>query len=105
MATSAAAAAVAQARRRLQHEFFHADAVRPDRAIAFEPGRLAERRMFERWQRSGVIREVSPGRYWLDVVTYDVEVIGRFKRQRAVLLGMIVVLAAITTALVAMGRT
>src|SRR6476469_4439295 len=36
MAT-AAAAAVAQAQRRIQHEFFQADAVRPDRAITFDP--------------------------------------------------------------------
>jgi len=103
MATSAAAAAVARARRQLQHEFFQADAVRPDRAIAFTPEQLVERRIFERWQRAGVIRENGPGRYWLDVVAYDVEVTGRFKRQRAILLMLVVVLAAIAVGLVGFG--
>jgi len=102
MATSAAAAAVARARRELQHQFFQADAVRSDRAIAFEPERLVERRIFERWQRAGVIREAGPGRYWLDVVAYDREVTARFKRQRAILLTMVVVLAAVAVGLLAL---
>jgi hypothetical protein len=43
MAT-AAAAAVAKARRDIQHHFFSNDAVRPDHAVAFEPrSRLQQR--------------------------------------------------------------
>lgn len=98
MATSAAAAAVARARRVIQHEFFHADAVRPDRAIAFTPDRLVERRIFERWQRAGVIREAAPGRYWMDVVAYDIELRRRFNRQRIAVLALVVVILGLLAA-------
>ena len=84
MAT-AAAAVIARARRDIQHEFFAHDAVRADRAIVFHPGRLAQRRVFERWQRAGVIREVGEGRYWLDVTAYDVELRKRYGRLRIIL--------------------
>lgn len=62
MAT-AAAAAIAKARRDIQHEFFSQDAVRAERAIAFDPARHVQRRVFDRWQRAGVIREARPGHY------------------------------------------
>ncbi|QDZ06903.1 hypothetical protein FPZ24_04925 [Sphingomonas panacisoli] len=78
MAT-AAAAAIAKARRDIQHEFFSRDAVRPERAISIQLNRHIQRRVFARWQREGIIREEA-GRYWLDVVAYDVDLRKRHKR-------------------------
>ena len=92
MAT-AAAAAVAHARREIQHHFFSHDAVRPDRAVAFEPGRMIERRQFERMRSRGIIREAKPGLYWLDVVAYDLDLRQRFTRVRWARLAMVVGLA------------
>ena len=63
MAT-AAAALTARARRQIQHHFFSADAVRPDRALSFEPSNGFERRQFGRMRTRDVIREESPGKYW-----------------------------------------
>ena len=95
MATSAVAAAVARARRNIQHHFFSADAVRPDRAIAFEPSRLIERRQFERMRARAVIREGEPGTYWLDVVAYDADLTARYNRMRVALLTMVALLAVV----------
>ena len=92
MAT-AAAAAIAKARRDIQHHFFSHDAVRPDRAVAFEPDRMIEQRQFERMRSRGIIREAKPGLFWLDVVAYDVDLRQRFTRVRLVLLAMILALA------------
>jgi hypothetical protein len=92
MAT-AAAAAVARARRDIQHHFFSHDAVRPNRAVPFEPDRMIERRQFERMQSRGIIREASPGQYWLDVVAYDIDLRQRFSRVRIVLLILVLALA------------
>jgi hypothetical protein len=91
MAT-AAAAAVARARREIQHHFFSHDAVRPDRAVAFQPASHIERRQFERLRDRGVIHEAKPGLYWLDVVAYDVDLRQRFTRTRTILLIMVLAL-------------
>lgn len=88
MAT-AAAAAIARARRDVQHEFFSQDAVRADRAIAFDPSRHAQRVVFERWRRAGVIHEARPGHYWLDVIAYDVDLRRRHTRVKIALLVII----------------
>ncbi|MEO8141403.1 MAG: hypothetical protein ABI617_01960 [Sphingomicrobium sp.] len=93
MATGAAAL-MAKARRDIQHEFFSRDAVRADRAIEFDPSRHFQRRVFERWQRSGVIHEGRPGRYWLDVAAYDVDLRRRHNRLRVALLIVVGLLAA-----------
>lgn len=84
MATGAAAI-IAKARRDIQHEFFSQDAVRADRAIPFDSDRHVQRRVFERWQRAGVIREEGRGRYWLDVIAYDVDLRQRHNRVRVAL--------------------
>src|SRR4051794_8175265 len=89
MAT-AVAAAVAKARRDIQHHFFSHDAVRPDRAVAFEPGRMIEQRQFERMRSRGIIREGKPGLYWIDVVAYDIDLRQRFSRVRIVLLVLVI---------------
>jgi hypothetical protein len=85
MATGAAAV-IAKARRDIQHEFFSRDAVQADRAIAFDPSRHVQRRVFERWQRAGMIREAGTGRYWLDVIAYDSDQRQRHNRLRIALL-------------------
>ena len=91
MAT-AAAALIARARREIQHHFFSNDAVRPDRAVPFEPENHIERRQFERMVGRGIIREESPGKYWLDVVAYDVDLRARHRRVKIALLVVIGVL-------------
>jgi hypothetical protein len=93
MATTAAALS-ARARRQIQHHFFAADAVRSDRALAFEPGNGFERRHFERLREAGAIHEEGPGRYWLDLPVYDEWLRRRHSRVRIVLAAVIVVLAA-----------
>jgi hypothetical protein len=93
MATSAVAAAVARARRDVQHHFFSHDAVRPDRAVAFDPGSHIQRRQFERMRSRGIIREAKPGLYWLDVVAYDIDLRQRFSRVRLLLLAIVTGLA------------
>ena len=91
MAT-AAAALIARARREIQHHFFAADAVRPDRAVSFSPENNFERSQFEKMRAKDIIREVAPGEYWLDVVTYDVELRRRHQIQRYALLTVIAAL-------------
>jgi hypothetical protein len=88
MAT-AAAAAVAKARRDIQHHFFSNDAVRPDHAVAFEPRSRLQQRQFERMRSRGIIREGKPGSYWMDVVAYDLDLRARFARVRLVLLAVV----------------
>ena len=90
---SAAAAAIAKARRDIQHHFFSHDAVRPDRAVAFEAHRMIEERQFERMRSRGIIREAGPGLYWLDVVAYDIDLRQRHATVRWILLVMVVALA------------
>ena len=93
MATAAVAAAVAKARRDIQHHFFSHDAVRPDRAVAFHPGKRIEERQFERMRSRGIIREAKPGLFWLDVVAYDIDLRQRHAIIRLVLLLMVIGLA------------
>ena len=104
MATGAAAV-IAKARRDIQHEFFSHDAVRADRAIDFDPSRHVQRRVFERWRHAGIIRRESNGRYWLDVVAYDVDLRQRHNRLRIALLVIVGLLAlGIVTGLLNVGR-
>lgn len=91
MAT-AAAALIARARREIQHHFFSNDAVRPDRAVPFEPANQIERRQFDRMVSRGVIREEGAGKYWLDVVAYDVDLRARHRRVKIALLAVIAAL-------------
>lgn len=97
MAT-AAAAAVARARREIQHHFFSNDAVRPDRAVDFDPPTRLQRRQFERMQDRGIIHATGDGRYWLDVVAYDVDLTSRYHRVKIALL--LVILAMLVVLLI-----
>jgi hypothetical protein len=94
MATGAAAA-IARARRDVQHHFFSHDAVRPERAVPFEANRMIEQRQFERMRAKGIIREAKPAAYWLDVVAYDADLRARHARVKAALIVVLVALAAV----------
>ena len=97
MAT-AAAALVARARREIQHHFFSHDAVRPDRAVPFDPGNGIERRQFDLLLRRGVVHETDGGKYWLDVVAYDVDLRERHRRVKTALFVIIAVLIVVLLA-------
>ena len=97
MAT-AAAALVARARREIQHHFFSHDAVRPDRAVPFDPGNGIERRQFDLLLRRGVIRETDGGKYWLDVVAYDVDLRERHRRVKTALFVIVAILIVVLLA-------
>lgn len=92
---SAAAALAARARREIQHQFFAADAVRPDRAIAFAPANHFEERQFRRLRDRDIIREDMSGRYWLDLPAYDIYLRQRHARLRWALLTAVALLAAL----------
>jgi len=94
MAT-AAAALIARARRQIQHHFFSEDAVRPDRAVRFEPSNRIEERQFRRMLDRGTIRSTGADRYWLDVVAYDSDLRERHQRVRLALILVIIALAGV----------
>jgi hypothetical protein len=78
MATAAVAIA-ARARRDVENLFLDNNAFGPDRAIGFEPRVGIQQRYLEQLIAEGVIHEVEPGRYWLDLQAYN-----EMRRQRAV---------------------
>lgn len=93
MAT-AAAAMTARARREIQHQFFAADAVRPDRAIPFDPANGFERRQFDRLRDRGIVREDMSRRYWLDLPAYDNLIRERHARVRTALIVVLLLFVA-----------
>lgn len=54
------------AERRVAEHFLREDAVRPDSAIDYEPGRLVRVRAVARLKDLGVLRPGQGGRYYLD---------------------------------------
>jgi hypothetical protein len=94
MATGAAAV-IARARRDIQHHFFSHDAVRPDRAVGFEPYSRIQRRQFERMLDRGIVRQTLAGTYWLDVVAYDDDLQARYRRVKIALFVAIAVLLVV----------
>lgn len=87
-----AAAVIARARRDIQHHFFSNDAVRPDRAVGFEPYSRIQRRQFARMLERGIIHQAGTDSYWLDVVAYDDDLQARYRRVKIVLLLVIAAL-------------
>ena len=69
MATAAAALA-ARARREVEELFFDNEAFSPDRAVEFAPRMPIQRRYLEQLIAENIVHEVSPGRYWFDLVAY-----------------------------------
>lgn len=55
------------ARRRVQAHFMAQNAVAPDRAIEYAPGRALEMKAFDTLRRLSIIRIAAPGHYWLDL--------------------------------------
>ncbi len=91
MAT-AAAAAVAVARRRVLGYFFERNAVTPDHAVPFMTERRLQQRQFERFCRNGVIREGKPGAYYVDVPRWNEWQHGLHKRAKIALLIVLLVM-------------
>ncbi len=79
------------AERRVAEHFLSHDAVRPDSAIEYEPGRLVRARAFERLKDHDVIRGGANGRWYLDTPAWADRHQGRRKRVVAVALGAIIV--------------
>lgn len=102
MAT-AAAAAVAAARRQALAYFFAHNAVTPDLAQPYAPDRRLQRRQFERLQAAGVIREAKPGRYYVDIPAWQAWQGGMKRRVAIVLLGALVVLGVVLAVTLAKG--
>ena len=96
---AAAAAVILLARREIQHHFFAADAVRPERAVAFTPSRRVEARQFEDMLKRGTIKREGADLYWLDVVAYDLDLRKRHRGSRIALLILSIVLAVLVIAI------
>ena len=94
MAT-AAAAAIAVARRRVFSHFFAANAVTPENATPFVTDRRLQQRQFERFRASGVIREAKPGLYYVDVPAWNAWHGAVHMRLRIVLLAVLLVIGAL----------
>ena len=93
MAT-AAAAIIAKAQRDVVSHFMAANAVSPEQAIAFQPGRRIRQRQFERLCDSGIIHAAGDDRYWIDAPRYDQW--SRSRRKRiGVAIGALAVIGAI----------
>jgi hypothetical protein len=101
MAT-AAAAAVAVARRRVLGFFFERNAVTPEHAVPFVSERRLQQRQFERFCGNGVIREAKPGNYYVDVPRWHEWQHGLHSRAKLIVLVMLI--AAGVALAVTLGR-
>ena len=91
MATTAAAV-VAKARRDVMSHFLSRDAVSPDKAVPYQPDRRIRRRMFEQFQRAGVLKPGATG-WYVDIPLWD-DYSRRRRRRAGALIGASVALAA-----------
>ena len=94
MAT-AAAAAIAVARRRVFSHFFAANAVTPERATPFVTDRRLQQRQFEQFRRRNIIIEAKPGLYYIDMPAWDAWHRAVHTRLKIVLLVMVLVIGAV----------
>jgi hypothetical protein len=81
-----ASAAVAVALRKVTSYLMSNNAVSPELAVRFIPDRALQRRMLARLVRRGVVVEIGPDRYYLDVPAYD-EWRRRLRRRIGLVLG------------------
>jgi hypothetical protein len=95
MATAAAAVA-ARAHREVRDYFTQKDALDPSRAVEFKPQARIQERYLEQLLAQGVVHEVRPGHYWLDLPAYE-----EMRRQRLAWGLRILVLTAVVIAIVA----
>ena len=94
MAT-AVAAMMARARREIDELFFDNDAFSPERAVDVAPRMRVQQRYLDRLIAEGVVREASPGRYWLDLPAYREQRHDRFVWKFRILLLAAVVLVLV----------
>jgi hypothetical protein len=92
MATTAAVI-MAKARQDVVGHFMTSNAVSPESAVTFDPSRRAQRRMFERMQRNGVLVSADKNRWFIDIPRYHESLNSRRKRVLGVL-GAAIVAAA-----------
>ena len=95
MATAAAAVA-ARAHREVREFFEQKNALGPDRAVEFRPQARIQQRYLEQLLAEGVVHEVRPGHYWLDLPAYE-----EMRRQRMALGLKILVVLAVVIAVIA----
>ncbi|KQN19346.1 hypothetical protein ASE86_12680 [Sphingomonas sp. Leaf33] len=93
MATTAAAV-VAKARRDVMSHFLSRDAVSPEKAVPYQPDRRIRRRMFEQFQRAGVVKAGESG-WYVDVPVWDEYSRRRRRRAGALIGGSIAIGAAL----------
>jgi hypothetical protein len=93
-----AAAVVAAAMRRVTSHLMTNNAVSADSAIYYVPDRRIRRRVLERLVRRGVIVEMQPDTYYLDLPAYDEWRRNRRKRV-AFAMGGVAAIAAIAALL------
>jgi hypothetical protein len=97
MAT-AAAAAVARARRRVISHFMQHNAVSAASAVRWVPDRRLQRRVLASCVRRGILVETARDTYFLDVPAYD-----RWHRARHKRVAILMVSIAVIAALVVIG--
>ncbi|WCT73735.1 hypothetical protein PQ455_00440 [Sphingomonas naphthae] len=92
---STIAVAIAAARRRIVTHFREAGATSAETAVAYTPGRLIERRQFERMTRKGVLVAGADGRWHLDEAALKDDTSKRRKRIGFAMIAGAVVAAAV----------
>ena len=97
MAT-AAAAAVARARREVTSHLMQANAVSAGTAVRYVPERRLQRRVLERFVSRGVVVETTPDTYYLDLPAYD-DWRRSLRRRAAILLTGAVAIGALVSLL------
>jgi len=97
MAT-AAAAAVARARREVTSNLMQANAVSAGTALRYVPERRLQRRVLERFVSRGVVVETTPDTYYLDLPAYD-DWRRSLRRRAAILLTGAVAIGALVSLL------
>jgi hypothetical protein len=85
MATTAAAAVVAKARRDVISYFLQQNAVSPENAVAYRPRRFIQRRQLARLLAAGIVHESMKG-YWVDVPRWDAATRARHRLVRALVM-------------------
>ena len=93
-----AAVVIAKTRRSIEDRFLEATAFSPESAIPFTARRRLEARLFDRLQRTGVIRPARPGAYYVDQIELARER-GRRRTMVAVALTALATIAAVALAL------
>ncbi|WBY09573.1 hypothetical protein PIB19_09905 [Sphingomonas sp. 7/4-4] len=92
---SIVAGLVSRARRRIAAHFFFHHAIDAEDAVAYLPQSAIEQREFERMRGTGVIREASGGRYWIDTAAYQAEIDARRRKLVPIVIVLCVAIAAV----------